>query len=75
LLVLSGVGWVQKEGEPAQAIHAGDVVLIAAGENHWHGAQAAHSMVHIAMQEADDAGDVVVWGRQVTDDEYRHATG
>lgn len=70
LLVTSGVGWAQKEGEAAVAIRAGDVVLIAAGENHWHGAQAGHTMVHIAMQEADEAGEVVVWGRQVTEAEY-----
>ena len=75
LLVTSGVGWVQKEGEPATQITAGDVVLIAAGENHWHGAHAGHSMVHIAMQEADASGEVVVWGRQVTDAEYGNASG
>ena len=70
LYVLSGVGWAQKEGELALVIRAGDVVVIAAGENHWHGAEAGHTMVHLAMQEADENGSVVVWGRQVTDAEY-----
>jgi len=70
LQVVSGLGWVQLEGEAARAIGPGDVVVIASGENHWHGAQATHTMVHLAMQEADDSGKNVVWGRKVTDEEY-----
>ena len=70
LYVVSGLGWVQKEGEAAAAIRPGDVVAIAAGENHWHGAEASHTMVHVAMQEGDESGAVVAWGRAVTDEEY-----
>ena len=70
LLVVSGVGWVQKEGERAQTIRPGDVVEILAGENHWHGAEAGHTLVHLAMQEGDENGVAVVWGKQVTDEEY-----
>jgi hypothetical protein len=40
------------------------------GENHWHGAAPTRFMTHIAMQQADDNGDVVEWGRHVSDDEY-----
>ena len=70
LHVISGVGWVQLEGEAARAIRAGDVVVIAPGENHWHGAAGDHTMVHLAMQEADDSGSPVTWGRPVLDAEY-----
>ena len=70
LHVLSGVGWVQLKGEAVQAIRPGDSVWIEAGEVHWHGAQAGHTMVHLAMQEKDDAGVAVVWGEQVTAAEY-----
>jgi len=70
LEVVSGVGWVQLEGQAAQAIHPGDVVVIGAGENHWHGAQAGRTMVHLAMLQTDDAGKTVVWGVKVTDEEY-----
>ena len=70
LEVVSGLGWVQLEGQAAQAIHPGDVVVIGAGENHWHGAQAGRTMVHLAMQQADDAGSTVAWGAKVTDAEY-----
>ena len=70
LYVVSGAGWAQNEGEPARAIRAGDVVVIPAGENHWHGAEAAHTLVHLAMQEKNEAGSNVVWGRQVSAQEY-----
>lgn len=70
LYVVSGVGWAQTEGEPARAIRAGDVVVIPAGENHWHGADATHTLVHLAMQENDNAGVSVTWGRQVSEQEY-----
>jgi quercetin dioxygenase-like cupin family protein len=70
LYVLSGLGWAQLDGQPAQAIRPGDVVSIAPGENHWHGAEADHTMVHLAMQEKDESGSPVVWGRAVTDEEY-----
>jgi quercetin dioxygenase-like cupin family protein len=45
-------------------------VVIAPGENHWHGAAAGRTMVHLAMQENDDSGKNVVWGRQVSEEEY-----
>ncbi len=70
LYVVSGVGWAQTEGEPARAIRAGDVVVIPARENHWHGADATHTLVHLAMQENDNAGISVTWGRQVSEQEY-----
>jgi quercetin dioxygenase-like cupin family protein len=69
LYVVSGLGMVQLEGGPVQTIRPGDVVVIAPGENHWHGADAGHTMVHVAMQESDGSG-TVVWGRAVTDAEY-----
>ena len=73
LHVTTGIGWIQLEGEPAQKIRSGDVVVIEANENHWHGADAAHTMVHLAMQESDETGKNVVWGRHVTDEEYAAA--
>ena len=73
LYVISGVGWVQKEGETAMVIRPGDVVVIPAGENHWHGAEAGHTMVHLAMQENDENGVAVTWGQHVSDEEYGSA--
>ena len=70
LEVVSGKGWVQVEGEAARAIGVGDVVVITAGENHWHGAQAGGSMVHLAINEQDATGSNVSWGVKVTEEEY-----
>src|SRR5579875_4135499 len=69
LIVTSGVGWVQKEGEAVQEIRPGDVVCIAAGEKHWHGASPVTAMTHIAIQEKLD-GKVVDWMEKVTHEQY-----
>jgi quercetin dioxygenase-like cupin family protein len=74
LHVVAGLGRVQLKGQPPQEIGPGDTVWIEAGEVHWHGAAAGHTMVHLAMQEADERGIDVVWLEHVTDAEYG-ATG
>src|SRR4051794_13833226 len=58
LIVMSGCGWVQREGGPVEEIHPGDVVWFPPEEKHWHGAAATIGMSHIALQEALD-GKVV----------------
>ena len=74
LIVTFGVGWVQLEGGPVEEIRPGDVVWIAPGEKHWHGAAPSTGMVHIAMQEALD-GNHVTWMEHVTDTEYSASVG
>jgi len=69
LIITSGVGRVQKEGEPMQTVFPGDVVWFAPGERHWHGAGPNNGMTHIAIQEALD-GKVVEWMEHVTDEQY-----
>ncbi|MEO1720181.1 MAG: cupin domain-containing protein [Pseudomonadota bacterium] len=73
LYVLSGVGCVQKQGEPIQTIREGDTVWIAPGEVHWHGAAPDHAMCHVAIQEALD-GSNVDWLEPVSDDDYTGAS-
>ncbi|MEP6743476.1 MAG: cupin domain-containing protein, partial [bacterium] len=58
LIVTSGCGWVQSEGEPKVEIRPGDVVWCPPNERHWHGATPTTAMTHIAIQEALD-GKVV----------------
>ncbi len=70
LHVLAGVGRIQLKGGLVQEIRPGDTVSIEAGELHWHGADAGHTMVHLAMQEIDEKGVDVVWLEHVTDEEY-----
>ena len=41
---------------------------------HWHGATPDRFMSHIAMQEADQQGQVVTWLEPVTDEEYQSTT-
>jgi len=72
LYVIAGVGRVQSKGGPVREIRPGDVVWIAPGEKHWHGAAPTTGMTHIAMQEAD-GGKYVEWMEQVTDQEYAAA--
>jgi len=69
--VLSGLCLVQQDGGPIQSIHPGDTVTFAPNERHWHGAAPENTMVHLAMQEADDKGVQVTWLEHVTDEEYR----
>ena len=69
LHVLSGVGRVQKLGEPVREIKAGDTVWIAPGEKHWHGAAPSTGMIHLAMQEHLD-GSVATWLEPVSDADY-----
>jgi quercetin dioxygenase-like cupin family protein len=49
LYVISGVGRVQVKGGPIREIRPGDVVWIAPGEKHWHGASPTNGMTYIAM--------------------------
>jgi quercetin dioxygenase-like cupin family protein len=71
--VTEGVGLCQCEGGPIEVIRPGDRVFFEPGENHWHGAAPTRLMTHIAIQRADSDGNVVEWGRHVTDDEYANA--
>jgi 4-carboxymuconolactone decarboxylase len=69
LIVTSGVGRVQRWGDPVDEIRPGDVVWIPAGQKHWHGASPTKSMSHIAIAERLD-GRSVDWMEKVTDEQY-----
>jgi quercetin dioxygenase-like cupin family protein len=69
LIVVSGAGWVQRDGGPVEDIRPGDVLWFEPGEKHWHGATATTAMSHIAIQEKQD-GKVVDWMEHVTDEQY-----
>ena len=70
LIVTAGCGRVQLWGGPIREIRPGDVVVIAPGEKHWHGAATATAMTHIAIQETLD-GTNAEWLEKVTDEQYR----
>lgn len=69
LIVTSGVGLTQQEGQPVQVIRAGDVVSCPAGVKHWHGAAPGSAMTHLAITGIVD-GKSVNWMEKVTDEQY-----
>ena len=70
LIVVSGLGWVQRAGGPIEEIRPGDVVWFEPGEKHWHGATPTNAMTHFAIQEALD-GKAVEWLEHVSDEQYQ----
>lgn len=71
LLVTGGRGWYQEAGKPAQALNPGDVVHIAPGIKHWHGAAADSWFAHVAV-EIPAEGATNEWLEPVSDKEYKH---
>lgn len=69
LLVLSGEGRAQIEGEPVITFGPGDTVSFPAGVRHWHGAGPDGEMIHLALQEEVD-GKTTDWQEPVRDDQY-----
>ena len=70
LQILSGIGRVQKAGDPVVEVLPGDTIWFEPGERHWHGAAPNRMMVHLAVQRADGAGKTAAWLEQVTGIEY-----
>jgi quercetin dioxygenase-like cupin family protein len=66
LFVVEGHIRVQKLGEDATDIVAGDAVVIQPGEKHWHGATPNQRGVHLAV----NVKAVTSWLEPVTDAEY-----
>ena len=69
LIVTAGSGLVQRWGGPVEEIRPGDVVWIAPGEKHWHGATPTTAMSHIAIVE-HQGGKSAEWMEKVSDEEY-----
>ena len=69
LVVVSGLGWTQLEGETKEEIRPGDVVICPPNTRHWHGATPTTAMSHIAIQEVLD-GKYIEWMEKVSDEQY-----
>ena len=70
LIVTEGKGYIQKRGELVQLLLPGDVAIISANEEHWHGASPDSVFIHIAVQPISDNGTEVNWLKEVTEEEY-----
>ena len=66
LLVTEGRVRVQIWGEAAEEVRAGDAVVIAPGEKHWHGAAPGTRGVHLAV----NVNITTEWFEPVTEDQY-----
>ena len=66
LLVVEGRIRVQQWGEPHQDVTAGDAVMFAPGEKHWHGAVAGNRGTHLAV----NVNVKTDWLEPVSDEEY-----
>ena len=69
LLVTGGRGYSQDEGKKVRLLHEGDVVTVAPGVKHWHGAAPDSGFTHIAIMPNSQLGDAE-WLEPVTDEEY-----
>jgi quercetin dioxygenase-like cupin family protein len=69
LIVTYGCGRAQRWGGPIEEIRPGDVIWIAPGEKHWHGAAPTTAMAHIAIYEALD-GKSADWMEKVSEEQY-----
>ncbi len=69
LYVTNGVGLIGWR-DHVEEIRAGDVVEIAPGEEHWHGATPQNFMSHIALNEVDENGTAASWDEAVSEADY-----
>lgn len=69
LIVMAGVGFVQRQGGAKETVYSGDSVWFEPGEKHWHGASVERAMSHVAIAEWVD-GRSTDWMEHVSDAEY-----
>lgn len=69
LLATHGEGWYQAEGEEAQKLTPGSVVVIPAGVKHWHGATKDSEFTHLAV-EVPGENCSNEWLEPVNDEDY-----
>jgi quercetin dioxygenase-like cupin family protein len=64
--VVEGRVRVQAKGSVSQDLEAGDAVVIAPGERHWHGAVPGSAGTHIAV----NVNAATTWLEPVSDEDY-----
>ena len=69
LICLAGRGYYQEWGKAARELHPGDVVNIAPGIKHWHGAAPDGWFSHLAVAVPGE-NDHCRWCEPVSDEEY-----
>jgi len=69
LICVGGTGWYQEAGKPARLLKEGDVVYIAPGLKHWHGATKDQAFAHLSLSVPKE-GATNEWLEPVSDAEY-----
>ena len=69
LLVTHGEGFYQERGQDAQYLDIGDVVEIPANVEHWHGASANSTFIHIGITPKASENETE-WLEPVSDEKY-----
>lgn len=69
LIASAGIGYYQEKGKPARRLYPGDIVEIAPGSVHWHGAAPDSWFSHIAI-ECNPQMNKTTWFAAVSDEEY-----
>jgi quercetin dioxygenase-like cupin family protein len=69
LLIIEGRIRIQRWGEAPREVGAGDAVMIAPGEKHWHGAPPGGRGVHLAV----NVNATTEWLEPVSDEQYGHS--
>lgn len=69
LVCIAGNGWYQEWGKELKDLKPGDVVNIAPGVKHWHGAKKNSWFSHLAVEVPAENGGTE-WCEPVTDEEY-----
>lgn len=73
LIATAGNGYYQERGKNARRLHAGDIVEIAAGVEHWHGAAPGSWFAHVAIS-CNPSINKPTWLEPVSDADYAAAT-
>ena len=72
LVCVAGRGFYQEWSKPAQELHPGDVINIAPGVKHWHGAASDSWFSHLALEVPGEEASSE-WLESVDDEEYLKA--
>ena len=73
LIATAGIGYYQEKGQPARRLFPSDIVEIASGVEHWHGAAPDSWFAHVAI-ECNPQSNAAIWLDPVSDEQYREVT-
>ena len=72
LIATADIGYYQEKGQPARRLFPGDIVEIAPGVEHWHGAAPDSWFAHIAIT-TNPQENATVWLSTVSNKQYEEA--